>query len=71
MNGRISDPGKERYHPGVRRDLAVAPRDNSRRALVPGDPASCKPENGVGVSTPCGAVSTLGVPVFVPGLLKL
>ena len=63
----ISDPGTVTYHPMVWRKLAVVPRGNSRRALALCAPANQQSVSGVGVSTPCGAVSTRGMSVFVPG----
>ena len=35
------------------------------------DPANQRSAGGVGVSTPCGAVSTRGITIFVPGLSEL
>ena len=35
------------------------------------EPANQQPASVVGVSTPCGAVSTRRIPVFVPMLLEL
>ena len=66
-----SDPGMKPYPPRVRRDLDVVPRGNSRRALSPCAPANQQPASGVRDSTPCRAVSTREISVFVPGLLEL
>ena len=57
MYGRISDPGMRPYPPR----LALAPR-------TPANQRSC---SGVGVSTPCRAVSTWGIAVFVPDSSEL
>ena len=42
-----------------------------RVQLVPRTQASQRSSSGVRVSTPCAAVSTLGITVFVPGLFEL
>ena len=42
-----------------------------RVALALQTQASKQSDGGVGVSTPCGAISTRGTTVFVPGLLEL
>ena len=68
---KVSDPGMGTYPPRVWRNLGVVPRGNSRRALAPGAPANQQSPSGVWVSTPCVAVSTRAICVFVPGLLKL
>ena len=67
MHGMIYDPWMGHYRSRVRRNLTVVPRGNSRRALASWAPASHKVASGVGVSPPCGAVSTRGVSFFVPG----
>ena len=55
MHGRVSDPGMRLYAP--------------RMALTPRTPANQQSASEVGVSTPCGAVSTLETTaVFVPGV---
>ena len=64
--GGIYDPGIRPYPPRVRRDLGVGPRGNSRRALAPRAPANEQSPSGVGVSTPCGAVSPPGDLRFHP-----
>ena len=69
--GRICDPGMITYLPRVRRDHDVSPRNNSRSVLAPWAPANQQSASGVGISTPCGVVSTRGISVFGPGLLKL
>ena len=51
--------------------LGVVPRGKPRRALAPGAPVNQQSPSGVGVSTPCGAVSTREIYVFVPRLLEL
>ena len=71
MDGSIFDPGMGNYRPQVRQDLDVVPWDNSCRALAPWDPADQQSADGGGVFIPCGAVSTRGVNVFIPGSLKL
>ena len=65
--GSISDPEMRSYPPRVRRDLDVVPRANPRRVLTPCAHVNQQSASGVGVSTPCGAVSTGGIPVFSPG----
>ena len=57
MYGRIFAPGMGLYPP--------------RLALAPRTPAIQQSITGVGVSAPCGAVSTRGAAVFVPGVLEL
>ena len=52
MYGRISDPGMGPYY--------LTPV-----ALAPRTPANQQSASGVGVFTPCGAVSTWGTTVFV------
>ena len=70
--GRISERGMEPYPPRVRRDLDLVPRGNSRSALVPLlAPANQRSVDGGGIYTPCGAVLSRGITVFVPGLLDL
>ena len=41
------------------------------RWLFVRSPANQRSDSGSGVSTPCGAVLTRGIIVFVPGLLEL
>ena len=65
-------PGMRPYPPRVRQDLDVRPRGSALAVqLAPCAPANQKAAGAVGVSTPCGAVSTLGISVFVPGLLEV
>ena len=59
--GRISDPGM-----GL--DLPVS---GATSTLVGGATLAARRLIVVGVSTPCGVVSTRGIPVFVPRLLDL
>ena len=49
----ISDPGMESYH--------------TRVALALQTQANKQSDGGVGVSTPCGVLSTRRTTVFVPG----
>ena len=51
----------------VRRDLDVVLWGNSRCALAPSDPANRKSASRLGVSTPCGAVSTGRCPLSSAG----
>ena len=59
MHGRISDPGMGPYPPRA----ALALRTSGWGLAMS--------QSGVGVSTPCGVVSTWGIASFVPGLLEL
>ena len=61
---------KRPYHPRVRRDLDVVPSGNSRRTGCM-SPSQSATRDVVGVSTPCGVVTTRGICVFVPGLLEM
>ena len=69
--GSIYDAGTGPYHPRVRRDLAIAPVGNYRRALVPRASANHELASRVGVFTPCEPMSTWGMPVVVLVLLEL
>ena len=57
MCGRVSDPGGYLYPPRVRR--------NSTRPTIK------RSASGIGVSARCGAVSTRGTAVYVPGSSRL
>lgn len=57
--------------PNVRRDLNVGPEGNFHRALELSAAANQRSVDGVGVSTPCVAVSTPGITRFVHGVLEL
>ena len=61
IHGRIYDPGMGPYHPWVRRDIDDDPESRVNLKIL----------GGVGFSTPCGAVSTQGMPVIVHRLLEL
>ena len=69
--GRISVLEMRPHPPRVWRDLDVVPRGSSRPALAPRAAANQQPASGFGVSTPCGAVSTPGITVFVHRLSEL
>ena len=57
--------------PRVWRDRGVGPRRNPRGALAPHVPANQQSACGTLVSTPIGAVSTLEISLYAPGLLWL
>ena len=58
--------------PRERRNFDLGRRGNPHRPLAPCAPAHQQPGSSVvGVCTPCGAVSTRGVPVFVARVLEL
>ena len=59
MFGGISDPEMGPYRPRVALAFFSSPSHNQRSA------------GGVGVSTPCGVVSTRGITVFVHRLSEL
>ena len=71
--GRIYDPGMGNYLPRVRRDLGIGPRGNSRHffGFMYPSQSAIRQTGGVGVSTPCGSVSTPVISLFVPGLSEL
>ena len=71
MYGEIYYPGIKHYPLHVQQDVDVGQMGNSRRELASQDSANQQPACGVGVSTPCGAVLTRTVSVFVAGLLVL
>ena len=65
MYGVIYDPGVGNYHPRMRLDLDVVPRDNSRRALAPSVPAISAISQWGWISTPCGVSSIREMSVSV------
>ena len=69
--GQISHRGIKPYPPRMRRDLDVGQEGQSRRALPERPSAKWQPAGGIVVTRTCGAVSTLWISLFFPGLLDL
>ena len=71
------DPGELRFSPGVVRVVDVCTKllfgdgNVSDELALCTSPSDQRSATGAEVSTPCGAVSTLGITVFVPALSEL
>ena len=70
-NETISSPGAVGSPRRVRWNRDIVPTRASRCELARYAPASLQPVSGFNVFTPCGVVSTIGICVFVPGLIEL